>query len=113
MEPFLSVAIERGQNRGAKAGTPCTDRKALQGTGSCDSSQGPRSRRAFRGMNGVTAVNIRLNLLRLLLPILAAACSGTASSPPPQSRLPPSSGLDKVNHIIVVMMENHSFDNYF
>jgi phospholipase C len=64
-------------------------------------------------MNGVTAVNIRLKLLPVLLSILAAACSGTASSPPPQSRLPPSSGLDKVNHIIVVMMENHSFDNYF
>src|ERR1700730_5255236 len=25
----------------------------------------------------------------------------------------PTKGLDKVNHIIIAMQENHSFDNYF
>jgi phospholipase C len=49
----------------------------------------------------------------LTLAILAAACSGTHSSPPSPAQPPPGSGLSKVNHIIIVMMENHSFDNYF
>jgi len=37
-----------------------------------------------------------------------AACSGSDRVTPPAAQ-----GLGKVNHIIVVMMENHSFDNYF
>ena len=37
-----------------------------------------------------------------------AACSGADHVTPPAAQ-----GLSKVNHIIVVMMENHSFDNYF
>ena len=37
-----------------------------------------------------------------------AACSGSERVTPPAAQ-----GLSKVNHIIVVMMENHSFDNYF
>src|SRR5258706_12806102 len=37
-----------------------------------------------------------------------AACSGSDRVTPPAAQ-----GLSKVNHIIVVMMENHSFDNYF
>ena len=53
-------------------------------------------------------------LMRLSLAVLLAACSGTGSSPQSQSPAPPAAtGLSKVNHIIVVMMENHSFDNYF
>jgi phospholipase C len=52
--------------------------------------------------------------MRLIVAILVAACSGThSSSLPPQMQSPPASGLSKVNHIIIVMMENHSFDNYF
>jgi phospholipase C len=61
-------------------------------------------------------VKFLLTFMRLTLAtlaILAAACSGTHSSPPPETPPPPGSGLSKVNHIIVVMMENHSFDNYF
>jgi phospholipase C len=45
--------------------------------------------------------------MHLVLLALAAACSGTHSSPGP------AGGLNRVNHIIIVMMENHSFDNYF
>lgn len=43
-----------------------------------------------------------------------AACSGdTGPSPRALADPPPSAGIYKVNHIIIVMMENHSFDNYF
>jgi phospholipase C len=49
-----------------------------------------------------------------LVALAAAACSGTHSSPGPGAPTPPPAiGLQKVNHIIIVMMENHSFDNYF
>src|SRR3979490_57179 len=52
--------------------------------------------------------------MHLALVALAAACSGTQSSPGPTAQTPPpASGLHKVNHIIIVVMENHSFDNYF
>ena len=50
----------------------------------------------------------------LISVLLATACSGSGS-PPPQGTRPAAAaqGLNKVNHIIIVMMENHSFDNYF
>jgi phospholipase C len=55
-----------------------------------------------------------LTSVGLVLVILTVACSGTHDSPSPGSQAPlPASGLGKVNHIIIVMMENHSFDNYF
>src|ERR1700737_90987 len=44
-----------------------------------------------------------------LVALAAAACSGTHGPPGPGAQI----GLQKVNHIIIVMMENHSFDNYF
>ena len=46
----------------------------------------------------------------LLFSVLATlvACSGSDRATPPAAV-----GISKVNHIIVVMMENHSFDNYF
>lgn len=44
---------------------------------------------------------------QLILVLLAAACSGSDGS------IVRTRGLDKVNHIIIVMLENHSFDNYF
>lgn len=44
---------------------------------------------------------------QLILVLLAVACSGSGSS---DVR---AVGLNKVNHIIIVMLENHSFDNYF
>jgi phospholipase C len=59
-------------------------------------------------------VKLPLILMHLALIALAAACSGTHSSPGPGAQTPaPAGGLFKVNHIIIVMMENHSFDNYF
>lgn len=48
----------------------------------------------------------------LILAVLATACSGTHTSAPTAAQPPAGSGLSKVNHIIIVMMENHSFDNY-
>jgi len=56
-------------------------------------------------------VRFLVTSMGLTLAILATACSGTHASPPPQP--PPGTGLSKVNHVIIVMMENHSFDNYF
>lgn len=54
------------------------------------------------------------SFLYLALSVLAAACSGSHGSPAAQAQPPPAAtGLGKVNHIIVVVMENHSFDNYF
>lgn len=50
--------------------------------------------------------------IRVSFLILVAACSSNDSQLP--GRVPPASpGLERVNHIIIVMMENHSFDNYF
>jgi hypothetical protein len=54
-------------------------------------------------------VKLPLTLIHLALAALAAACSGTHSSAGPGAQTPPlASGLHKVNHIIIVMMENHS-----
>src|SRR3981189_1964309 len=56
-------------------------------------------------------MKLPLTLMQLVLIVLAAACSGGSTGPAIQT--PPSaSGLPKINHIIIVMMENHSFDNY-
>ena len=51
-------------------------------------------------------MKLPLTLMHLAVVALAAACSGAPGAAP-------ASGLNKVNHIIIVMMENHSFDNYF
>src|ERR1700740_3687442 len=49
-----------------------------------------------------------------MLASLEVACSGSHARPAPGSpAASPPQGLNKVNHIIIVMMENHSFDNYF
>jgi phospholipase C len=46
--------------------------------------------------------------------ILAGACSGSQDmSAPGAPAPPPASGLNKLNHIVILMQENHSFDNYF
>lgn len=50
----------------------------------------------------------------LIFALLCAACSGSGSSTVEGIQsTPAATGLNKVNHIIVVMLENHSFDNYF
>src|SRR6185437_15153013 len=56
---------------------------------------------------GVTAVKWFLTRAQLIFALLAAACSG------PDSSTVPATHLNKINHIIIVMLENHSFDNYF
>jgi phospholipase C len=58
-------------------------------------------------------VKFPLTLMHLVLTILAAACSGTSTPPLPRTQPTAGAGLSKVNHVIIVMMENHSFDNYF
>jgi phospholipase C len=53
-----------------------------------------------------------------VLPVLLAFCiltlsgcgGGGSGTPPP---IPGAMGLQRVNHVIVMMQENHSFDNYF
>ena len=47
--------------------------------------------------------------IRSLWLILLFICSAALS---PNASLA-QTGLKKVNHIIIVMQENHSFDNYF
>src|SRR6185437_5398732 len=45
---------------------------------------------------------------------LVAACTGSSSAPAHESpRFSRGGDIYKVNHVIIVMMENHSFDNYF
>src|ERR1700745_3292020 len=51
--------------------------------------------------------------MHLILSVLVAACSGTHTPMAPGTQPISEAGLNKVNHIIIVMMENHSFDNYF
>ena len=65
------------------------------------------------GRLAITALKGLFSYARLSLPLLLVACSGSSgTSPPPETQPAPATGLGKVNHIIVVMMENHSFDNY-
>jgi phospholipase C len=48
----------------------------------------------------------------LAIPLLSlSGCGGGGSGTPPP--IPGATGLQRVNHIIVMMQENHSFDNYF
>jgi phospholipase C len=56
-------------------------------------------------------MKLPLMQVQLALIVLVAACSGGSAGPATQTS-PPASGLNKINHIIIVMMENHSFDNY-
>jgi phospholipase C len=56
-------------------------------------------------------MKLPLTHMQLAMIVLAAACSGGSPGPATQTP-PPASGLHKINHIIIVMMENHSFDNY-
>ncbi len=62
----------------------------------------------------MAAVNGRLTLRLCILAAMVVGCSGTHHAPTSGTDTShPTSGLSKVNHIIIVMMENHSFDNYF
>jgi len=56
---------------------------------------------------------MRTRSCSLVVAGLLVACSGTHQSAPQPPGPTPPTGLKKVNHIIVLMMENHSFDNYF
>ena len=64
---------------------------------------------------------MKLSLTLTCLTLAALACAGPGcgsgsgmqvSLPPGTPPAPAGTGLNRVNHIIVVMMENHSFDNY-
>jgi phospholipase C len=57
-------------------------------------------------------MKLPLTYMQLALIVLVTACSGGSAGPGTPTP-PPVSGLQKINHIIIVMMENHSFDNYF
>ena len=58
-------------------------------------------------------LRVCLALVPLILAGSPVACSGSHRLPAPGTPgAPPAQGLNKVNHIIIVMMENHSFDNY-
>src|SRR5215472_3103249 len=45
----------------------------------------------------------------LMLPGCGGNGGGGSGTPPP---IPGATGLQRVNHVIVMMQENHSFDNY-
>jgi len=51
------------------------------------------------------------------LAVIAAACTGTTSTTdgtgPPASGSPAATGLDKLQHLIFIVQENRSFDQYF
>ena len=53
----------------------------------------------------------------LLIGLLAACSSAvnvSASADPASTRVPANlTGIHKIQHVIIVMQENHSFDNYF
>lgn len=54
--------------------------------------------------------------IRWLFVIASLICASLICAASPQLALAqpgPNTGLNKVNHIIIVMQENHSFDNYF
>ncbi len=70
--------------------------------------------RSWLGTEGDIAMKWVPILVQLTLASLAAACSGTNSSQAAGAPAPSEpEGLNKVNHVIILMMENHSFDNYF
>src|SRR6267154_70463 len=66
-------------------------------------------------------MRIRLKFIALVLPLVLVGCGGMAGNtsgnsnitPPPQSTPPPPADLTVVNHIIFMMQENRSFDEYF
>src|ERR1700731_173517 len=55
----------------------------------------------------------RMTSLQTALVIVGAAMLVSLMPVPAQARPSSARGLNKVNHIIIAMQENHSFDNYF
>ncbi len=53
-----------------------------------------------------------MSLTRLILACVVVACSGSHGLPGTPATTP-GEGLKRIKHIIIVMQENHSFDNYF
>src|SRR5438552_1681084 len=51
----------------------------------------------------------RLSLAALVAPALAAACSGSSTMRPSSDLR----GIHKIQHVIIIMQENRSFDSYF
>jgi phospholipase C len=48
-------------------------------------------------------------LVSLCLIVIAAGCGGSSTHSPPQG----PQGFSKIQHIVLIMKENHSYDNYF
>src|SRR5262245_46753229 len=69
----------------------------------------------------MSVMRVWLRALYLSLPLvgsaacMVAACKAGDHSPPapPDDAAQADTGIHKVKHVIVVMQENHSFDNYF
>ncbi|HEY2104652.1 MAG TPA: alkaline phosphatase family protein, partial [Candidatus Binataceae bacterium] len=60
-----------------------------------------------------TKLSVRVAILPTLLLfhlLVLSGCGGGGSGTPPT--IPGAMGLQRVNHVIVMMQENHSFDNY-
>ena len=57
--------------------------------------------------------------IAMLAPLLAAACGSSGPTRRPGVQIPPvtppeiPSGIHKIRHVVVIMQENRSFDNYF
>jgi phospholipase C len=58
----------------------------------------------------VSCLQALLGLVALVLSVLLAACGGSGS-PPAENTPPPS--LNSIQHIVIIVKENHTFDNYF
>src|SRR4029077_13443114 len=66
-----------------------------------------------RGFN--RGVNLRLRVLGLsMAACLAGACASPLGSAPSPTTTPPApAGIHKIQHVVVIMQENRSFDQYF
>src|SRR6476661_4666014 len=61
--------------------------------------------------------SVRGFVVLVSIAVIAAACTGTTSTAdgtgPPVSGSPAATGLDKLQHLIFIVQENRSFDQYF
>ena len=73
----------------------------------------PVSRRAFLGAAAATGAGVALSGRGLRIPLDAGRRLAPGPGSRPHPRLPEGTDtIPQIEHIVVVMMENHSFDNY-
>ncbi len=61
-----------------------------------------------------TLCGVRRTALGMLVLVVIAACSGSSAAPgPTPTAVAQSSGIQKIQHVVVIMQENRSFDQYF